>query len=204
MYVPDHFRIDDRDACHDLIDANEFALMVSTGQDGVPFATHLPVQLDRADGPLGTLHAHVARANPHHRLFGATETLFVFSGPHAYVSPRWYDSAPMVPTWNYSAVHACGRAQVLDDPAAITDLMTRLTARYEGDGPWRHADLPQRYVQAMQKGIVAFRVTITRLEGKAKLSQNRNDADLAGAADGLEATGTPDAIAVARAMRATR
>ncbi|MEC9347522.1 MAG: FMN-binding negative transcriptional regulator [Pseudomonadota bacterium] len=204
MYIPEHFRMADTAACHDLIDANDFALMVGVDGDGSPFATHLPVMLERDEGPFGMLHAHIARANPHARLFGTAETMFVFQAAHAYVSPRWYASSPMVPTWNYTAVHAWGRPEIVDDADAVSAFMARLSARYEGDGPWRYGDLPERYRAGMQKGIIAFRMTITRLEGKAKLSQNRNDADLAGAADGLEATGTPDGIAVARAMRATR
>ncbi len=180
MYRPTHFSIDDAATCHDLINANEFGLLLTTGSDGAPFGTHLAFMLDPDDGPNGTLLGHMARANPQWRDFGGAQTMAVFSGPHAYVSPTLYASSPNVPTWNYAVVHAYGTAEVISDPQAVSALMRRLTTGYEGPDGWQYDDLPMDYRTGMQKGIVAFRLPIDRLEGKWKMSQNRTPEDREG------------------------
>ena len=205
MYVPKHFDVPDDAWCHALIARESFALLVSTGGDGAPFATHLPLLVDRERGPHGTLVGHVARANPHARLLGeGRPTVAVFQGPHAYVSPGWYVVHPSVPTWNYVAVHASGRPALIEEPARVKALLDRLVKTYEAGRaePWRFDSLAADYVDGMVRGIVAFEVPIERLEGKAKLSQNRGAEDRAGAIRALEATGEPLAVATAALMRA--
>jgi len=204
MYIPKHFESTDPAWCHDLIRREPFATLVSAGPDGVPFATHLPVLLDPSQGPLGTLHAHVARPNPHWQLFGpGRQALVVFQGAHTYVSPSWYAKHPSVPTWNYVAVHAYGVPRVIEEAARVQALLARLVHAFE-DGrpePWRMEDLTPSYLEGMMRGIVAFEIPIARLEGKAKLSQNRPATDRARVQAALQAAGDPWSQGVASLMR---
>ncbi len=206
MYVPGHFRLDDPAALRAFMRAHAFATLV-TLVDGAPFATHLPVLVDDAPGEGGpelVLRAHVARANPQWRALAEQDALVIFSGPHAYVSPAWYTVAESVPTWNYTAVHAYGRGCILAEPDAVRDVLRRLTDANEAGfaQPWRMEDLPGDYVEGMMRGIVAFAIPVTRLEGKAKLSQNRSAEDRTGVVAALAASGDPSARAVAGLMRA--
>jgi transcriptional regulator len=185
-----------------LVRAHAFATLVAV-LDGEPFATHVPLLLDEARGPLGTLSGHVARTNPHWRAFdGRTPALAIFHGPHAYVSPRWYRGPDQVPTWNYEVVHAIGAPRVVEDPAAVRALLARMAEQYEAGSPepWNPADLPERVADGLQRAIVAFELPIERLEGKRKLSQNKAPADRAGVVAGLLAAGDPASLAVAAAM----
>jgi len=203
MYVPKHFEITDTAWCHALMRAQSFAVMITADDAGVPFATHLPILVDDTRGPRGTLRGHVARANPHWRYLAAgRSTLVVFSGAHAYVSPSWYASHPSVPTWNYVAVHATGTGTLVEDPARVKTLLADLVRVYEGGAPaaWSFESLPADYVAGMQRGIVAFEIPIERLEGKAKLSQNRSAEDQARTRDALAAAEDPLARAVAALM----
>jgi transcriptional regulator len=203
MYIPKHFAITDAVWCHALMRAQSFAAMITADDAGVPFATHLPILVDPARGPLGTLRGHVARANPHWRYLAAGRpTLVVFAGAHAYVSPSWYAKQPSVPTWNYVAVHATGTGVLVEDPAAVTTLLADLVRTYEGGGPtaWSVEGLPEDYLAGMQRGIVAFEIPIGRLEGKAKLSQNRDAVDRARTREALAGTDDPLARAVAAFM----
>lgn len=193
MYRPRHFSVDDVATCHDLIEGNEFGLLVTTGPDGAPFGTHLPFMLDREAGPNGTLLAHMARANPQWRDFDRAPVLAVFSGPHTYVSPTLYATSPNVPTWNYAVVHAYGTPQVIGDASEVSALMRRLGSSYEGAAGWQYDSTPESYRAGMQKGIVAFRIPVARLEGKWKMSQNRTPEDRAGVRAGL--TASDDAMA---------
>ncbi len=127
MYIPKQFQITDTAWCHTLMRAQSFAAMITADDAGVPFATHLPILVDPARGPLGTLRGHVARANPHWRYVAAGRpTLVVFSGAHAYVSPSWYATHPSVPTWNYVAVHATGTGALVEDPEQVKTLLADL------------------------------------------------------------------------------
>ena len=172
MYVPPSFAESDPAALFDLMERYSFALLVST-HGGEPFATHLPLVLDRAAGPHGTLLAHVARANPHWRSLVGQPTLAVFSGPHAYVSPTWYAADHMVPTWNYVAVHAYGTAELVEDRGELLALLARSVAVYEAGQPrpWE-LDAGSPVVDRLLGQIVGFRLRVERLEGKWKLSQN--------------------------------
>lgn len=181
MYVPAAFAQEDLGALHDLIDANDFGLLVSQGPDGL-IASHLPFLLDRTRGAHGTLYAHVARANPQWRNIADGEAMAVFQGPHAYISPSWYKSHPSVPTWNYAAAHAYGRVTLIEDGAALQALVNKLVARHEASRApaWSTDGLPQKFIDGMLRGIVGFEMTITRIDGKQKLSQNRSATDRRG------------------------
>jgi transcriptional regulator len=169
MYIPTAFRADDRAALYDLIERHGFGTLV-TVLDGEPFATHLPLLLDRERG---VLLGHVARANPHARALAGAAALVIFQGPHAYVSPSWYATSPAVPTWNYAAVHVYGTASLLDEPRLL-DLLRRLVSQYESgrERLWT-MDLPEDYLAKMVRAVVGFEVPLSRVEGKFKLSQNR-------------------------------
>ena len=206
MYVPKHFEVTDTAWCHALMRAQSFALMITADDTGAPFATHLPILVDERRGPLGTLRGHVARANPHWRhLAAGRPTLVVFSGPHAYVSPSWYATHPAVPTWNYVAVHASGTGALVEDAEQVRTLLADLVHVYESPGPeaWSFEALPADYVAGMQRGIVAFEIPIARLEGKAKLSQNRDAVDRGRTREALAASDDPVARAVAALMAGT-
>ena len=204
MYIPSHFAEDDPKLLHGLIRDHSFGLLISV-VDGAPFATHLPFLLDDERGPHGTLVAHMARANPHWQAFAAGgESLVVFQGPHAYITPSWYAPGNNVPTWNYAAVHAYGVARVIDDPAAVRAVPERLTALHEASfaEPWQLADQDPRFVDGMLRAIVAFEIPIARLEGKAKLSQNKTPADRAGVTAALAASDRRDDNSLAAMMAA--
>jgi transcriptional regulator len=206
VYVPKHFEVTDTAWCHALIRAQSFALMITADDTGAPFATHLPILVDERRGPLGTLRGHVARANPHWRhLAAGRPTLVVFSGAHAYVSPSWYATHPAVPTWNYVAVHASGTGALVEDAEQVRALLADLVHVYESPGPeaWSFEALPADYVAGMQRGIVAFEIPIARLEGKAKLSQNRDAVDRGRTREALAASDDPVARAVAALMAGT-
>jgi len=203
VYVPKHFEVTDTAWCHALMGAQSFALMITADDTGAPFATHLPILVDERRGPLGTLRGHVARANPHWRhLAAGRPTLVVFSGAHAYVSPSWYATHPAVPTWNYVAVHASGTGALVEDAEQVRTLLADLVHVYEAPGPeaWSFEALPADYVAGMQRGIVAFEIPIARLEGKAKLSQNRDAVDRGRTREALAASDDPVARAVAALM----
>jgi transcriptional regulator len=203
MYIPRHFEVTDAAWCHALMRAQSFAMMVTADDEGAPFVTHLPMLLDAARGPLGTLRGHVARANPHWRYLAAGRpTLVVFAGAHAYVSPSWYAAHPSVPTWNYVAVHASGVGALVEEAERVKALLADLVRVYENAGgtAWSFESLPGDYVAGMQRGIVAFEIPIERLEGKAKLSQNRDAVDQGRTREALAATGDPLARAVAAMM----
>jgi transcriptional regulator len=201
MYVPPAFARTEPAELFDFIEANSFAVLVST-HGGEPFATHLPLLLERDAGPHGTLVGHMARANPHWKDLDGQPVLVVFSGPHAYVSPSWYEAENVVPTWNYVAVHATGTFRLVDEPAAVAGILSAMVATYEAGmpRPWQ-LDSGTEYFRKMVGAIVAFRVEVTRLEGKWKLSQNQPPERREKVAAALEHSANPDARAVARLMR---
>ena len=207
MYIPAPFAETDKAVLHDLIDAYDFGALVSIDGNGAPIASHIPFLLDRTAGAHGTLQAHLARGNPQWRgLDGGAEILCIFEGPHAYVSPRWYDPANnAVPTWNYAVVHAYGVPRIIEEADAVLAQQEALVARYEdGSGkPWRLDSQPEKYIGGMQKGIVAFEIPIARLEGNFKLHQNHPPANRTGTIRGLrEEAGDPLSLAVAELMAA--
>ncbi|MBM3601293.1 MAG: FMN-binding negative transcriptional regulator [Alphaproteobacteria bacterium] len=202
MYIPSDFAWTDQEALHDLIDDHSFGVLTTTLADGTLEAAHIPFVLDRAPGPHGTLHAHVARANPIWQAFdGKREVLAVFQGPHSYVSPRWYSNPRSVPTWNFAAVHAYGVPALVDDRAA-QDLLARLSAKHEAgnEKPWHPDQVDAKYLDGMRKHIVAFAIPIARLLGKHKMSQNRPEEDRVNVRLQLKAEGHADGVAVAAMM----
>lgn len=173
------------------------AMLVSHGVRGL-LASHLPILLDPDEGPNGTAYAHLARANPQWQELGnGSETLLVFPGPDAYVSPGFYPSKAQdprtVPTWNYLSVHAYGQAEVIQDGPRLLDIVSRLTDRHEHgrNDPWQVADAPADYIEGMLRAIVGVRLPIERLQGARKLSQNRAAADIEGVRTGLAASVDP-------------
>jgi transcriptional regulator len=201
MYVPENFAVADETVLHQFIGRYDFALLV-TAAGGVPTASHLPILLE-TESSGAVLKGHMARANPQWQEFPSIdEALVIFQGPHAYVSPSWYASAPMVPTWNYTAVHAYGKPALIDDAAAARDHLARLADRHEKDRetPWSLDGVPADFIANMQQAIVAFEIPIDRLEGKFKLSQNRKAVDRDGARRALADSGDADAMAVAALM----
>lgn len=203
MYTPPHFAETDLTALHDLIERYSFGLLVSQ-VEGAPFATHLPFLLDRAASASGALVGHVARANPHWRELEGQPVLAVFSGPHAYISPTWYESGPAVPTWNYVAVHATGRATLVEDRGALLDIVRRSVTYYEAalPRPWA-LDETGPFVERLLPQIVGFRIEIERLEGKKKLSQNHLPERREKVIRALELQSSEEAGAVAELMRET-
>ena len=172
MYVPAAFAETDLAKLHDFIEQNSFGVLVSQA-DGLPFATHLPFLLDRTAGPQGTLVGHVARANPHGRHAAGQTALAIFSGPHAYVSPTWYEAEQVVPTWNYTAVHAYGRVEVIEDRHALLDIVREMVRVYERSmpRPWSF-DPSGTFAERTLAQIVGLRIEVSKLEGKWKLNQN--------------------------------
>jgi transcriptional regulator len=192
MYLPPHFEQRDPAALHALMREHPLAALVSLGEDGHT-ADHLPLEFDATAGEQGTLFGHVARANPLWRVAAGAPVLAVFGGPQAYVSPSWYPSKAathkVVPTWNYTVVHAHGVLEAVEDAPWLRALVGRLTDQFEAPRPtpWAVDDAPTDYVQQMLRAIVGIRIPLTRLLGKWKVSQNRSEADRLGVADGLGA-----------------
>src|SRR5947209_3715721 len=183
MYVPAHFRQDDRAEMHALINASRLATLITVSA-GVPLVSHLPMILEASGGENGTLLCHLARANPQWRTIGeSTEALVIFLGPDAYVSPSWYESkrdhGKVVPTWNYVAVHAYGPVRVIEDPVWLRGLVERLTRKHEGgrSTPWAVGDAPAPFIETQLRAIGGFEIPIRPPDRKWKLRHNRLAAD---------------------------
>ncbi len=204
MYVPRHYSPDDTAVAHDLIRSNVFATLV-TEVSGRLDATHVPVVLDGDRGELGSLRFHLARANPTSKaLTDDREVLMVFVGPHTYVSPDWYATDNLVPTWNYAVVHGYGVPRTLDD-AELRRLLDDLGATQESrlpKTPWTRDKMPPELVDKMCKAIIGFELPITELQGKWKFDQKKSADDRAGAVAALEELGGESRHAVAATMRA--
>ena len=200
MYVPAPFRQDDVGELKRLMRAHEFATLVTTGPDGAPFATHLPLLLEEDTAEAGTfwLRSHMARANPQWQHFATgAEALAIFHGPHALVHADWYDSAPNVPTWNYAVVHAYGTAALIESATAARDIAYRLVARHTPD----MRPIPAEYEEKLLRALVTFEIRVTRLEGKYKLNQNKDDPDQANVVRALAASARESDRQTAELMR---
>jgi transcriptional regulator len=202
MYTPPAFREDRLERLLPLMRAPRLALLACHGPEGVPLVTLLPLLTDGR-----VVLGHLARANPQAAaLRAAGRAIALFQGAEGYISPSSYPSKAehhrVVPTWNYEAVHAEGPVELVEDAARLRDLVTRLTDHYEAarPAPWRVADAPEPFIAGQLKGILGVVLTIERLTGKRKLSQNRSAADQAGALAGLG----PEAAELAAAMRAVQ
>jgi transcriptional regulator len=192
MYTPKDFKVEDTAEAYALMRAHPFATLVTLGADGL-VATHLPTVL-KTEGAdlLGRIECHVARPNPQWRGFAPdTDALMIFQGPEAYIRPGWYPSkaehGKAVPTWNYAVVHAYGRLELMQDQAWLLAHVDELTRQQEAPytAPWMTSDAPENFMAMMARGIVGLKLAITRLEGKAKMSQNRAQPDRAGVVHGL-------------------
>ena len=206
MYVPRAFAVDDVPILHQQMLATPLPVLVTHASQGL-IASHVPLLLSPDEGACGTLYGHLARANPHWKaLAEGAEALVIFAGEQAYISPSFYpgkaEHGKAVPTWNYLAVHAYGTAEVFDDAERLLALVSRLSSKHEADRsePWSVSDAPADYIDSMLKAIVGFRLPITRLDGKRKLSQNRDAADQAGVRKGLLANSNPQDHALAHLM----
>lgn len=174
MYIPKSFAVADTETLYQFMRAHNFATLV-THHDGHLSATSIPFMVDSEHG---VLRAHLARANDQWKSFDGSESLVIFQGAHAYISPTWYGEHPSVPTWNYTAVHVYGAPTIIDDDTTIRKMLSELVANHESgrDPEWQMA-LPEDYMQKMVKSIVVFEIPIDRVEGKFKMSQNRSAAD---------------------------
>ncbi|MBZ5685137.1 MAG: FMN-binding negative transcriptional regulator [Acidobacteriia bacterium] len=172
MYIPEHFRNQDRATALAFMRANPFVILISNTNEG-PFATHVPVVIRELSDQL-VIRGHVAKANPHWRYLQNDPTcLMIFHGPHAYISPSNYDTRDVVPTWNYAAVHIYGNATTYAEPNQLLNMLHDLIPTFEAAYEEQWASLSEPYRQRMLSHIVGFEIAITKLEAKLKLSQNR-------------------------------
>ncbi|MFB2863775.1 FMN-binding negative transcriptional regulator [Aeromonas sp. MdU4] len=195
MYLPPHFATDDTEALHQLMQAHPLGALITHGSQGLD-ANHLPFEFAKETGAHGVLRAHVARNNPlWQEAKDGDEVLVIFKAADAYISPNWYPSKKahhqQVPTWNYSVVHAHGRIQIRDDARFVRRLLANLTRHHEAGEPtpWKMADAPREYIEAMVQAVVGIEIEIERLVGKFKLGQNKDEPDRQGAAHALQAKG---------------
>ena len=210
MYIPAHFAADDA-AVQDLLARHGAADLITLTEDGL-LATMLPFAYEPAAGEHGTLLGHVARNNDQWRKPALGESLAIVRGPDAYISPSWYASKAehgrVVPTWNYVTAHVYGHLVVHDDPEWVEGVVRRLTVKHEtvkGEPVWSVDDAPRKFIDGQLRAIVGLELQITRVEAKAKLSQNRPEADVVGVVAGLSARGddrSAEAVKEANASRA--
>lgn len=202
MYLPPSFREDEPTKLIAFMRAHSFATLVSV-VEGAPFATHLPLIVEER-GEEWVITGHVAKPNAQWRGFDAGESLAIFSGPHAYVSPSLYEKVESVPTWNYIAVHAYGTPTIFtyaQAPEKVQGMLEAMMQSYEPSYLAQWETLTEKYRAGMMQGIVAFEMPITRLEGKYKLSQNRSATDQATVAEHLQQATDPEAAAIGIAMK---
>ncbi|WP_407363459.1 FMN-binding negative transcriptional regulator (plasmid) [Pseudomonas luteola] len=210
MYLPPPFKETDPAVLHRFVKEHPLGALVIQGSHGLS-AEHLPFLLESEETGLGILKAHVARASQlwQEALNGHDETLVIFQGPSAYISPSWYASKlethRVVPTYNYATVHAYGRIKVRDDAQWVRGLVARLTRAHEAtqDTPWRMTDAPADFIDEQLSRIVGIEIHVSRLEGKWKMSQNRSEADRKGVLQGLHRESTPQATEAAAEMLRT-
>ncbi|MBE0612510.1 MAG: FMN-binding negative transcriptional regulator [Burkholderiales bacterium] len=200
MYTPKHNQIEDRAALIAYMRAYSFATLTSAGPAGLT-ATHLPFVVEEEGGEI-RLRAHMAKANSQWRDFDAgADVMVIFMQPHAYISPRLYDSRQNVPTWNYVAVHAYGRPLLIEDRDAKLELQKKLIRQYDPGYLEQMAELPERYLDGKLAAIVSFSLVATRIDARYKLSQDKNPAERERIARDLEAGGDNLAAETARLMR---
>jgi transcriptional regulator len=196
MYIPSSFAEEDVSTLYAFVEAHPLATLVTAVDGSGLFATHLPLLLDRTVEPRGRLFGHIARANPHARQLasGSSDALVIFTGPEAYITPAWYAtkaaSGRVVPTWNYVAVHAYGKVTLRGEPEFLRPHLEALTRQHEVSraGTWEVSDAPDDYIAQQMRAIVGVEITIERLEGKWKMSQNRSGEDIDGVVNGLSAS----------------
>jgi len=203
MYTPKQFEMNDPAELTAFMEHYNFAALV-TSHEGDITATHLPFMLDASRGEHGTLIAHLSLTNPQWKTFAdGKEAMVIFTGPHAYVSPSWYEKPTLnVPTWNYTAVHAYGIPRVVQDIEAIYEMLDQLVKAHEAvyEHPWS-IQSAEEHVRRQIGGVVGFEMTITRIQGKYKLSQNRSEADQYHVVEHLSQSADPLSVDTANLMR---
>ena len=207
MYVPAHFEETRVEVIHRLIREHPLAVLVTLGSGGLN-ANHIPLEIDPEPAPFGTLRGHVARANPVWRDSSRDiETLAVFQGPQAYISPAWYqtkkETGKVVPTFNYIVAHAYGSLRIIEDEAWLRSFVERLTTRHESGRaePWKVSDAPEDFIKTQLRAIVGLELPVSRLVGKWKVSQNRPAVDREGVVRGLGAMNDANAAAMSRLVK---
>ena len=204
MYIPAAFREHDTTKLHDFIEQHSFGLLVSQSV-AEPLASHLPLLLERQSGPHGTLVGHMARANPQWQEAQGKPVLAVFSGPHAYISPTWYQAEQVVPTWNYAAVHVYGTLDLVEEADRVYEIVRRYVDFYEHSQPqpWQ-LSARDAFLDKLLRQIVGFRIDISRIEGKWKLSQNHPQERRERVMQALAQRNDADAQAIAELMQNRR
>jgi transcriptional regulator len=200
MYIPEFNSVRDHAEIVSFVQANPFAILVSTSDTG-PFATHIPI-LAREAGDQIILHGHMAKANPHWQLLqSGKEPLTIFHGPHAYISPRLYESRDSVPTWNYAAVHMYGCARVFLEPEQLEEEVHEIITAFDPDYFAQWSSLSDKFRNGMLKHIVGFEIVVTRIEAKFKISQNRTKGDQANVITALGTSQDSAASEIAKLMQ---
>jgi transcriptional regulator len=200
VYIPEFNRVEDRAVALAFMQANPFAILISATDEG-PFATHLPILAREVEGQL-QLRGHVAKANPHWKSISqARESLVIFHGPHAYISPSLYELRESVPTWNYAAVHVYGKGTVFTEEARLNEFLQELIAQFDSSYAAQWPALSEQYRSRMVQHIVGFEINVTRVETKFKLSQNRTKAEQGNIITALESSSDSAAAAVAAVMK---
>ncbi|EEL69816.1 FMN-binding negative transcriptional regulator [Bacillus mycoides] len=198
MYIPKHFTIQDEETKYEMIEQNSFATLFSQ-HNGAPYATHLPLLLNKATL---TLYGHFARPNEQWKDSGNQQVLAVFQGPHSYISPSWYETNKAVPTWNYVAVHVYGELEIVEDEQELIDSLQDLVHKYENPkSTYSLNDVDPNYMEGLSRGIVGFRIKINNIEGKAKLSQNHFVERRELVIEELEKVGSEGSWGIARWMK---
>ena len=176
MYIPKSFEETDLERLHQFIKNNSFATLISQ-TNNEPFASHLPLLLNRTAGSQGTLIGHMAQANPQWQQAKGQNVLTIFQGPHAYISPTWYNTVNVVPTWNYVAVHVYGTFKLKTNRSCLLKIVQQYVDFYEADmpQPWKLDRAEPDFVDGLLDAIVGFEIVIDRIEGKSKLSQNHDE-----------------------------
>ena len=201
MYIPRANQEDRIPVLHKLMEDQPFASLITMGSSGL-FASHIPMVLEQ-NGAMGQLRGHISRANTQWRDYiSSVEALAIFSGPQHYITPNWYlekqETGKVVPTWNYVVVHAYGYLKIIEDGEWLMAHLASLTKIHEAESPvpWKIRDAPADYIASQVKGIVGLEMTIARLEGKWKVSQNRSEKDRSGVAKGLGELDTTESLAM--------
>ncbi|TCP29404.1 PaiB family negative transcriptional regulator [Scopulibacillus darangshiensis] len=198
MYIPKHFMIKDEEEAYNIIKEHSFATLFSQ-HNGEPFATHLPLILNREEG---LLYGHFARPNPQWRDIEDQNVLAVFHGPHAYISSSWYETTKSVPTWSYVAVHVTGRVKIVENEEELIGYLHDLVQAYEEpDSSYNLEEIDPSFISGMSKGIVGFKINIDKMEGKYKLSQNHSSERRKRVIDQLEQIPGEDAKQIAKLMK---
>jgi transcriptional regulator len=198
MYIPKHFKLDDEEVIYDFIEKYSFATLFSQ-HNGEPYATHLPLTLNKAES---ALYGHFARPNEQWKDIENQQVLVISQGPHCYISPSWYETMKAVPTWNYVSIHIYGKMEIVEEPNVIFDSLNDMVKKYEDpDSLYNLNDVDSQFIEGMSKGIVAFRINISKIEAKAKLSQNHPAERQELIINQLERTSQQDNIQVASLMK---